>query len=151
MSWSRSTGKKYRMTAPFVLDAWAMLALLQREEPAASKVKQIFRDAESGRAHLFLSIINLGEIYYRVGRVKSRREADRTIEDIRRLPLTILPATDEMVLSAAALKIEFPISYADAFAAAASRKLGGILVTGDPEMTQLRKIIRIKKLHRHNH
>ena len=151
MGLSRTTRKKYRMTAPFVFDAWAILALLQREEPAASRVRQMLSDAESGRMHLFLSIINLGEVYYRVGRVKSRREADRTIEDIRRLPLTILPATDEMVFSAAALKIEFPISYADAFAAAASQKLGGILVTGDPEIDQFRRIIRIKKLNRHGH
>lgn len=138
------------MTAPLVLDAWAILALLQREEPAASRVRQVLKDAESGRAHLFLSLINLGEVYYRVGKVKGRREADRTIEDIRRLPLTILPVTEEMVFSAAALKIAFPISYADAFAAAASQKLGGVLVSGDLEINQLRKIIRIKKLKRHS-
>ena len=40
------------------------------------------------------------------------------------------------------------ISYADAFAAATAETTSAILVTGDPELEQLRKQIKIEKLHR---
>ena len=46
------------MKARFVLDAWAILALLQKEEPAASRVKELLEGAEEGKADLFISIIS---------------------------------------------------------------------------------------------
>jgi hypothetical protein len=42
-----------------VLDAWAMLAFIQGEEPAASRVKQLLEDAREGLLELFICIINL--------------------------------------------------------------------------------------------
>ena len=56
------------MRRRLVLDAWAVLALLQQEEPAASRVRQLMEDAERGNIELFISIINFGEVYYRIGR-----------------------------------------------------------------------------------
>jgi hypothetical protein len=35
VAWRKNTGRRLSMTPRFVLDAWAMLALLQGEEPAA--------------------------------------------------------------------------------------------------------------------
>lgn len=137
------------MSRLFILDAWAFLALLQKEEPAASRIRKLLQEAMSQRVKLFLSIVNLGEIYYRVGRVKGRREAEETLKTISRLSITILPATDAIVMAAAALKMEFPISYADAFAAAEAKQQDAVLVTGDPELFQLQGFIKIEELKRH--
>ena len=60
------------MKRRFVLDAWAMLALLQMEEPAASRVKMLLEEGEAGNIKLFVSIINFGEVVYRVGKVQPR-------------------------------------------------------------------------------
>jgi predicted nucleic acid-binding protein len=139
------------MIKPFVLDAWAFLALLQKEEPAASRVRKLLNAAGRQEVELYLSIINLGEIYYRIGRAKGRDEADDTLKTISRLSLTILPSTDTTVLAAAALKIEFAISYADAFAATEAKQLDAVLVTGDPELFQLSGYIKIEKLKRRHH
>jgi len=49
------------------------------------------------------------------------------------LPVTIEVSTAEDIWHAAMLKGRFPISYADAFAAALSLKYNCPLVTGDPE------------------
>jgi predicted nucleic acid-binding protein len=49
------------------------------------------------------------------------------------LPVTIEVPTAEDIWHAASLKGRFPISYADAFAAALSQKYNCPLVTGDPE------------------
>jgi uncharacterized protein len=137
------------MTTAYLLDAWAFLALLQREEPAASRVYKLLQEAEVQQSKLFLSIINLGEIYYNLGKAKGRPEADETLKTIYRLPITILPATDELVLAAAALKMDYAISYADAFAAAEAKRRGFTLVTGDPELFQLQNDIKIEQLKRH--
>ena len=137
------------MSKAFVLDAWAFLALLQKEEPAASRVRRLLQEGMSQKVKLYLSIVNLGEIYYRVGRIKGRSEAEETLKTLSRLSITILPATDTIVMAAAALKMEFPISYADAFAAAEAKQQDAVLVTGDPELFQLRGFIKVEKLKRH--
>lgn len=136
------------MKQRFVLDAWALLALLQGEEPAAARVSQLLQNAQEGAVELFISVINLGEVVYRIGRVKGEAEARETLDQIRQSPLVVVPATEEAVLAAAGLKMHYSISYADAFAAATADQLSGILVTGDPELEQLANRIRIEKLER---
>jgi predicted nucleic acid-binding protein len=131
-----------------VLDAWAILALLQREEPAATRVKTWLDAALNDQAALYLSVINLGEVFYRIGRVKGEHEAWETLQQIRSLPVTILPATETAVFAAAGLKMRHAISYADAFAAAAAQSLNAILLTGDPELVHLSPILRIEALER---
>lgn len=133
----------------FILDAWALLALLQREEPAASKVKNFIQEAqEAQNLDLFVSVVNLGEIYYRVGRKEGADTAQETIEELRQLGFAVLSATDRRVFHAADFKRQYRISYADAFAAAATAELEGILLTGDPELIQLDGIIRVEALSR---
>jgi len=133
----------------FVLDAWAILAFLQKEEPAASRVKQLLEEAERGSVELFVSVINLGEVAYRIGKVKGENEAQRTLDEIRRLSLTVVPATNEAMFAAARFKMRYAISFADAFAAATAEELDAVLVTGDPELEQLEKRIQLEKLERH--
>ena len=136
------------MKPRFVLDAWAVLALLQGEEPAASRVKRLLEDAEEGKAEISLSIINLGEVYYRVGRVKGEDEAISTLGLIRRLAISTVPATEKAVIAAATLKMQHAISHADAFAVAAAKEADATLVTGDPELVQLSCDVQIERLVR---
>ncbi len=136
------------MTQRFVLDAWALLALLQKEEPAASRVKQLLDDLPDAESERFISIINLGEVIYRVGKVKGESEAWKTLAQLRRLPLTILPADEKTVFAAVRLRMHYPISYADAFAAATAEGSSALLVTGDPELAQLKDCIQIEMLER---
>jgi predicted nucleic acid-binding protein len=133
----------------FVFDAWALLAFLQGEEPAATRVRQLLQARQqSDGTRLFLSAINLGEGYYIIGRSQGEQEALKTLLDIQRLPLTILSATDERVFAAAGFKIRHRLSYADAFAAAAAAELKAILVTGDPELLALTSEIRLERVAR---
>jgi predicted nucleic acid-binding protein len=136
------------MKQRIVLDAWAVLALLQKEEPAASRVRQLIQDAQEGSIELYISLVNLGEVYYRIGRVKGEKEARETLEEVRRLPLTFVPVTEEIVFAAASLKVRYAISYADAFAAATADRLDAAVATGDPEFAQLEECIQIEKLER---
>ena len=136
------------MTAIFLLDSWAVLAYLKKESPADLRVLELLEYASQGSVRLFLSVINLGEIYYSVGRVRGEAFAERVLAELRLLPLEILPADDETVLAAARWKMKYPISYADAFAAATAEQAQATLVTGDPELVTLNKILKIEALQR---
>lgn len=132
-----------------VLDAWALLAFLQQEEPAASRVKAVLKESEIHKTEALASIINIGEVFYNIGRRQGKEIAEETLEELHHLPLTILPADTETVIKAARLKIQHTISYADAFAVVTAQEHHATLMTGDPELLHLRKIVSIEKLVRH--
>ena len=133
----------------FVLDAWALVAMLQGEEPAARNVKDLLQQAQSDDTiQLFVSVVNLGEVYYIISRAKGADEAQESVDDLKKQPLTVISATDARVMAAARFKAAYPVSYADAFAAATSLELGATLVTGDPELVQLKEHLRLQELAR---
>jgi ribonuclease VapC len=133
----------------YILDAWAILAFLQQEEPAASRVRTLLQQAQQDtQTQLSISIINLGEIFYILSRKRGSEDAKQTITAIQKLPLTILPSTNERVFMAAEVKAAYPISYADSFAIAASTELDAILLTGDPEIIQLQGSFDVEVLER---
>ena len=136
------------MTERGVLDAWALLAFLQREEPAAATVNELLVRAARNDSDLHTSMINMGEVYYRVGRSRGRDAADSVLTSLKGLPITIHAADDDAVLAAARWKMHHAISYADAFAVSLSESLGAVLVTGDPELLRLEGRVRLRRLYR---
>lgn len=138
-----------------VLDSWAVLAWLQGElqgeivrdligwvegnEEAKGRAERLL-GGEVGELKLFMNIINLGEIFYILGRRKGEQEAKSTINELMATPIKILSVTDSLVFEAASLKIRHTIAYADAFAVATTKVQNGTLVTGDPELKDLEEI-----------
>lgn len=116
-----------------VLDSWAILEWISGRQPACDLVGRLLSEAEDGRTRLLMSAINVGEVYYYLRKQHSTSLADFWLESSRTLPATIdVPSADD-IWSAALLKAQFPIAYADAFAAALAQKYNCPLVTGDPE------------------
>lgn len=112
----------------FALDSWAVLRLLDGDEPAASRVEAVL-DAGSP----VMSWINLGEVLYITRRDVGAGVAEEVIRDLR--PLLALDLPSEMrVLEAAEIKASHVLAYADAFAAATAIAHDAILLTGDPEL-----------------
>jgi predicted nucleic acid-binding protein len=105
-------------------------------------------EAEQGQHELFMSLINLGEVFYRIGQVRGEEAARETVEELKSLPITLLPADEDAVFSAARLKIAHRLSYADAFAVAAALARDATLLTGDPEIRGLTGVIPLAPLHR---
>jgi ribonuclease VapC len=126
----------------YVLDSFALLAYFQAE-PGGAYVRDLIRAASSRTASLYVSVINIGEMYYIVSRRRSAQRAEALISDLRHLPITFCAATEERILSAARIKAEHPISYADAFAASLAQELQASLVTGDPEFEAVKQIIAV--------
>lgn len=122
----RSAGK-----APGVLDSWALMAFLQDEEPAATVVQDFLDDAERGRQQLVMSMLNLGEVYYRLIADKGQKEADQRLKLILKLSVRFETVDNELVLAASRLKGSHGLGYADAFAAALALRLKARLASGD--------------------
>jgi len=53
--------------------------------------------AQIQRVALFISIINLGEVFCRIGKLKGENEAFQTLTEIQSLALEVGLATDERV------------------------------------------------------
>ena len=133
------------MKNAFVLDAFAILAYLQKERGFV-RVRDLLTAGQRGGA-IIMNAINIGEAYYILAREKSVEEADFFIDLI--VPaLNIRVELNEMqdVIDAARIKAAFPVSYADAFAAATSRKHGAVLLTGDPDFKHIETLIDIEWL-----
>ena len=111
------------------LDSWAVLAWLEGEEPAASRVQ------EALVSRPVMSWINVGEVAYVVER---RAGADRSRDVVRELCrlLNLDLPTEERVIEAARVKAGHRMAYADAFAVATALAHGADLLTGDPEILQ---------------
>jgi ribonuclease VapC len=88
---------------------------------------------------LAVSAINVGEVFYRLHRKHGPGMAAEFLDDVRTggIPLRVWPAANRRVWHAARLKARYPISYADAFAAALAQELRLPLVTGDREFCAL--------------
>ncbi len=132
-----------------VVDAWAALALLQGEGQAALAMRRYLRRAQSGNLRLLLNLVNLGEVYYRTVQRAGRAKADDRLLLVRSLPIEVIPVKEALVLEAARLKAQYPISYADAFAVATARQERCPVLTGDPEILALpREVVRVRRLVR---
>jgi ribonuclease VapC len=131
-----------------VLDAWAIMAFLFGEEPAAKTVKDAFVKKDSSRASVHMSWINLGEVYYIVSRKKGPDQAHQVLEDIQLLPLTLHAPSKSDILSAANLKASHKLSYADAFAVSLAQEIHGTIYTGDPEIILLGETVKVHPLSR---
>ena len=68
-----------------VFDAWALLALIFGEEPAAKSVKDILGQKSISRSTVNISWINIGEVYYIIARKKGPDMADEVLNDIKML------------------------------------------------------------------
>ena len=129
----------------FILDSFALLAYLT-DEPSAARIEQLIEDAKEENCHLFLPLINLGEILYITERRGGVAKAQDTLALLRQLPIEILPADGQAVFSAAHIKANFTLSYADAFVVAAAQKEGAIVLTSDPEFQSVKDLITIERL-----
>ena len=129
-------------TSGYVLDSFALLAYFE-DEPGAETVEHLLRQAQEQIITLYLSLINLGEVYYITQRERGQDKATETLALIDRLPIQQWPVERSLVLAAALLKANHAIAYADAFAVGLAQQLKLPVVTGDPEFQEVTALIEI--------
>ncbi len=80
--------------------------------------------------------VNLGEVLYVLIRTDGEDSAQRAIKKVRTV-LGILDPDWSLVVEAANVKAGGGLSYADCFALATARQVGGQVWTGDPELVEV--------------
>ncbi|HLO28583.1 MAG TPA: PIN domain-containing protein [Anaerolineales bacterium] len=126
----------------YVLDTWAVIAYLE-DEPSGEQVEELIATAHEEQIPIYMSIINVGEVWYTVAREVSAEEANASVKILNDLRIQFQNADWEITQEAARFKSQNRISYADAFAAALAKTKKADLVTGDHEFKPLDGEIRI--------
>jgi len=111
------------------LDAWAVLAWLDGEQPAYDEI-----EARLGE-HPLMSWINAVEVYCRVERTHGRSQADDVLQSLRSALELELPTQSRMI-ETARIKAAIPIALGDCFAIATAAAHHLTLLTGDPDILE---------------
>lgn len=133
----QNTGNSSPQAGEYVLDSYALLAYLEAE-PGSDRVRELLEAAKGGKCHLYMCVVNLGEVMYIVERERGLPKAQETLARIDELPIAIIDVDRVLTLAAAHLKMDCPIAYADCFAAALSQLKNATLITGDPEFRKIK-------------
>ena len=114
----------------FVLDACALLALVKKEK-GADIVSEIYKKARRGDALLYMSRVNLLEVYYGFYRDMGHSFARDIIRQVESSPVLITDFDRDVFWEAGRLKGSYKMSLADAIAIAQTIILRGSILTAD--------------------
>lgn len=126
----------------YVLDSWAVIAYLE-DEPSGEQIEDLIATAHEEQIPIYMSVINLGEVWYTFAREISEEEANISVKTLRDLRIQFEDADWELTQEAARFKSQHKMSYADAFAAALAKTKKADLITGDNEFKPLDGEIKI--------
>jgi len=126
-----------------VFDSHAILKFSQ-DEKGADKIEEILTLSQKGKIESFINLINLGEVYYIMIRRTGLESAKRYLESFYQLTIKVIIPSDEIIFSAAEIKANYAISYADCFVAATALKYDASVITGDPEFKKLENLMKIE-------
>ena len=122
----------------YVLDANALLGYFGNR-PGSMRVEHLFREAANSGQRLLVSVVNWGEVVYRVWIGQGETRARQTAIAISKLPIDVSPVLPDDAFDAARLKAIHKLPYADSFAAALALREHATLVTSDPDFEKLGK------------
>jgi predicted nucleic acid-binding protein len=126
----------------YVLDSFSILAYFG-EEKGCEIVENLLKKAKRGEAKIFMSYVNLGEVYYIIFREEGVDRANKMIALIKRWPIDFIHVDEKACLIAGRIKATHHISYADAYAIATSLDKNARLVTGDPEFKEVEDVVDV--------
>lgn len=132
-----------RKAKAYVLDTWAVIAYLE-DEPSGERVEDLIATAHEEQIPIYMSVVNVGEVWYTVAREVSEEEANVSVKLLRDLRIQFEDADWELTQEAALFKCKHRMSYADCYAAALAKLKKANLVTGDVEFRQIEQAVNIQ-------
>ena len=133
------------MSERYVLDSFAILALLSREGDSET-VSDLLKQTQAGEVQSLMTWVNVGEVAYIIERRWGKGQLYQVLATLEATGVEMVAAGRELALAAASIKAEHPLAFADAFAAALAVMSGATLVTGDPEFRLLESSLSIQWL-----
>ena len=132
----------------YVLDANAVVRYFEAgSSGGGEKVRNLFEQSERNQARLFMSVINMGEVFYILLKYLGEQ---RTLHYILALQhaVTMVEADISQTIEAATLKHKYKLGYADSFAAALALASKATLVSADPSFEKAGKSLKWMRLPR---
>lgn len=129
------------MKKPKVLDSFAVLVLLNREE-GFKKIENIFRNTDDER--IIMCAINVGEVYYIVAKNRSLEQAENFLNYLQATGVEITIPDYELIIESAKIKASHQVSYADSFAIATAVRYQASVITGDLEFRSVEDIVNVE-------
>jgi ribonuclease VapC len=126
----------------FVLDSFALLALLGRES-GSQDVADLLRKAQDEKARVLMTWVSAGEVAHIVERRWGVERLYAALAVMEATALEIVSVERELALMAAHIKANHAIAHADACAAALAQHSAATLVTGDPKFKLLEEVVDI--------
>jgi predicted nucleic acid-binding protein len=135
----------------YVLDANAVLFYLDaKESENASTVDRLIDMTERRQASLFMTAVNLGEVFYILRKMHPEGVALRMVGKITGLA-AVTEVDTSTAIRAAELKYRYKLGYADSFAALLAMERKATLVSSDPDFERLGRSIKWLRLAHHAH
>jgi len=125
-----------------VVDSWAIIAWLL-DQIGASQVQAFLEAADTGNLQIFMSWINVGEVYYIAERRLGRDKAENFLQRLPSLPIRVELPKEGDIIEAARLKRSRRLAYADAFAVALAIRERAAIITGATEIAALKDLLII--------
>jgi len=120
----------------YLLDACALLAIFNGEH-GEQIVIDLIEQARDGSVQLYISVIQLLEVYYDRLYIAGEDDARSIVESILNEPITIIESISYQVMyEAGRFKTVYSMSLADSIAVATAKSLAATIVTKDKEMKQ---------------
>ncbi len=117
------------MNPVYIFDACALIALMNDEdgsEVVETRLEKVMR----GEIEIFMSKINLLEIYYGLYREEGAEKAEETYNRILMLPITIIDILEDNVFKIAGrIKATYKLSLADSIVIGEAVAKSGLVVT----------------------
>jgi predicted nucleic acid-binding protein len=105
----------------------------------------LFEQAEQGQARLWMSVVNLGEVFYILFKHVGESRARHYVQVLQHAA-TMVDADAAQALGAAQMKHKYKLGYADSFAASLAITLQATLVSADPSFEKLGKTLKWARL-----
>jgi predicted nucleic acid-binding protein len=125
-----------------VLDASAVISFFE-DRSGGELVEKLVAEGLAGKAELFMTVVNWGEVYYSAWRARGQDAARRVAAEISQFPIQVVDADFALTKAVAELHAKYNLPYADCFAAALSKTWKAQLLTADQDFAKIKSEIEI--------
>jgi predicted nucleic acid-binding protein len=120
-----------------LIDSWTWIEYWKGGKLAKAAAVYIEGDEES-----VVSTINISEVYFWVARYYNEGMAAEKLKTIEKR-CSVIAVDKQIAIDAAKIKIEFKLGLADSLILATAMRIRGKVVTGDPDMKDIKDAIFI--------
>ncbi len=126
-----------------VIDEYALLTFLENG-PGAQRIHDLIIKAEEKKARILISSFNLSLAWFVIAKAKSPERADRTIKNIRSLPIELVEVDWSISHLAGQISLKSGLPLPDCLGPALAKSSRADLVTGNTKLESLSSFIKIE-------